>query len=104
MITSLWALPLLPFRTTYSFWLVRAVLLRGLGLIYAVAFLILVRQGEALLGVQGILPVAEFLDRVAGQLGSRGAGFWRLPSLFWLSASDAWLHGGAWLGFLGALA
>lgn len=95
---------MLPFRTTYSFWLVRAVLLRGLGLIYAVAFLILVRQGEALLGAQGILPVAEFLDRVAGQLGSRGAGFWRLPSLFWLSASDAWLQGGAWLGFLGALA
>lgn len=80
------------------------MLLRGLGLIYAVAFLILVRQGPALLGSHGILPVARFLSLVADQLGSRGAGFWELPSLFWISASDAWLQAGAWLGLLGALA
>jgi len=95
---------LLPFRTTYSFWLVRAVLLRGIGLIYAVAFLILVRQGPALLGSHGILPVARFLGFVAEQLGSRAAGFWELPSLFWISATDAWLQTGAWLGLLGGLA
>jgi len=95
---------LLPFRTTYSFWLVRAALLRGLGCIYAVAFLILVNQGPALLGAHGLLPAARFLELVAEQLGSRGAGFWHLPSLFWLSASDGWLQTGAWLGFLGALA
>ena len=94
---------MLPFRTAYSFWLVRAVLLRGIGLIYAVAFLILVRQGPALMGGRGILPVTRFLDFVAAQLSSRGAGFWELPSLFWLSASDGWLQAGAWLGLLGAL-
>jgi Lipase maturation factor len=79
------------------------MLLRGIGLIYAVAFLILLRQGQALIGGHGILPAARFLDLVAAQLGSRGAGFWELPSLFWISASDAWLVGGAWLGFLAAL-
>jgi len=84
--------------------LVRAALLRGIGLIYTVAFLILVRQGPALLGAHGILPAARFLDRLAEVLHSRGAGFWELPSLFWISASDGWLQGGAWLGLLGGLA
>ncbi len=80
------------------------MLLRGIGLIYAVAFLILVRQGPALIGEHGLLPAARYLDLVTSSLGSRGAGFWELPSLFWLSATDAWLHGAAWLGLLGALA
>lgn len=95
---------LLPFRTTYSYWLVRAALLRALGLIYAVGFLILVKQGPALLGEQGILPAARFVDAVAQNLGSKSAGFWELPSIFWISASDTWLQAGAWLGLLGALA
>jgi hypothetical protein len=94
----------LPFRTTYSFWLVRAALLRGIGLIYAVAFLILVRQGPALLGSDGILPAARFTELVAQNLGSKSAGFWALPSVFWISASDLWLQGGAWLGLIGGLA
>jgi len=79
------------------------MLLRGIGLIYAVAFLILVRQGPALIGSQGILPAARFIELVAANLGSRGAGFWELPSLFWLSANDIWLQGAAWLGLVGAL-
>lgn len=94
-------MPELPFRTSYSYWLVRVALLRGLGLIYAVAFLILVRQGAALIGSQGLLPAQHFLDDVAS---SRSDGFWLLPSLFWISASDAWLTGAAWLGLLGGLA
>ncbi|MEI9954248.1 MAG: lipase maturation factor family protein [Pseudomonadota bacterium] len=95
---------MLAFRTSYSFWLVRAALLRGLGLIYAAAFLILVRQGRALIGTHGILPAARFLESVSTVFHGRAAGFWRLPSLFWLSPTDAWLQGSAWLGLLGALA
>ncbi|HYQ26484.1 MAG TPA: hypothetical protein VER04_04670, partial [Polyangiaceae bacterium] len=94
---------LLPFRKSSSFWLVRAALLRGLGLIYASAFLILVRQGRALIGTQGLLPATTFLQQVTSVFGSRSAGFWKLPSIFWLSASDAWLQGCAWLGLCGAL-
>ena len=84
--------------------MVRVALLRGLGVIYASAFLILVRQGPALIGAHGILPATEYLDRVSTVLHSRSAGFWQLPSLFWLSTSDAWLQGCAWLGLLGGLA
>lgn len=94
---------MLPFRTSHSFWLVRVVLLRGVGLVYTVAFAILVSQGLALFGEQGILPAVRFLDHVADIHRSRAAGFWELPSVFWISARDAWLLGGAWLGLLGAL-
>ena len=92
------------FRDACSYWLVRCVLLRGLGLIYAAAFLILVRQGPALIGAHGILPAGRYLERVSSALQSRGAAFWKLPSVFWLSSSDMCLHVCAWLGLLGALA
>jgi hypothetical protein len=84
--------------------LVRAALLRGLGLIYASAFLILVRQGPALIGSRGILPAARYLHQFTVVRGAPSAGFWQLPSLFWWWSSDAYLHGCAWLGLLGALA
>ncbi|HVY30453.1 MAG TPA: lipase maturation factor family protein [Polyangiaceae bacterium] len=95
---------MLPFRTSYSLWLTRALLLRAIGFIYAIAFLILVRQGRALIGEHGLLPATQYLSLVAQQLGSRSAGFWEMPSVFWISASDTWLAGAAWLGFLGGLA
>lgn len=91
---------MLPFRTSFSFWLVRAALLRGIGLIYAVAFLILVRQGPALIGAHGILPAARYLERVSQFYHGGAGGFWELPSLFWTSCSDVWLQSAAWLGLL----
>ena len=69
--------------------LTRFVLLRGVAFIYLIAFLILWFQFLALCGSKGLLPAAEFLTWVAERLGSRGAGFARLPSVFWLGASDA---------------
>lgn len=96
---------MLPLRDFPSFWLVRAALLRSLGLIYAVAFMILVQQGRALLGEHGLLPAQRFLDFVAtSRAGSQSGGFWLLPSVFWLSGSDLWLGVAAWLGLVGALA
>jgi Lipase maturation factor len=85
-------------RPTY--WLTRFVILRLLGAIYAVAFLVAVRQIVPLIGQHGLLPVGSFLDRATDALGSRGAGFARLPSLFWLVHSDAALVTVAWIGFV----
>ncbi len=93
----------LPFRTSSQYWLVRAVLLRGVALIYAVAFAVLLQQGQALLGEQGILPAWRFLSWVAGRSGSASAGFWQLPSVFWVSATDGVLIGAAWVGLVAAL-
>jgi hypothetical protein len=82
-----------------SYWLTRFVILRLLALIYAVAFLAAIRQIVPLIGANGLLPVGMFLDHVAEVLGSRGAGFARLPSLFWFIHTDAALLTVAWIGF-----
>jgi hypothetical protein len=83
-----------------QYWLTRFMILRLLGLVYAVAFLVAVNQILPLVGSDGLLPVGSFLERVAGALGSRGAGALRLPSLFWLVHSDAALLGVAWAGLI----
>ena len=69
-----------------SFLLVRWLFLRGLALVFAIAFLSLWVQIHGLAGSRGILPVGEFLDFVRQRLG--GAAPTRLPTLCWLSASD----------------
>ncbi len=83
-------------RPTYR--LTRSVLLRGLGLVYASAFASLAVQLDGLIGSRGILPAAEFLDRAGRILGRGPATFWRLPTLFWLDASDPALHVVCWGG------
>jgi hypothetical protein len=83
---------------TAGHWLGRFVVLRLLGLIYLMAFLTLVSQGPALIGRNGLLPVSDLLDDVVAQLGSRAAGFWELPSLFWLADSDVALLAAGWVG------
>jgi len=85
-------------RPTY--WLTRFLILRLLGFIYAIAFLIAIHQIIPLIGENGLLPIGMFLDHVAEALGSRGAGFRRLPSLFWFGHSDTELLMAAWTGFI----
>jgi hypothetical protein len=76
------------------------MILRLLGFIYAIAFLVIIHQIIPLIGSHGLTPVGIYLDRIRGALGSNGAGFVRLPSLFWLSHSDTTLLTFAWIGFL----
>lgn len=89
-------LPCMPAR----YRLTRFAFLRGLGLIYLVAFLTLAQQWRPLIGSDGLLPARDFLSYVREQLGSLASGFWRLPSVFWLGSSDATLSACAWLGVL----
>jgi Lipase maturation factor len=85
-------------RPTY--WLTRFVILRLLGAIYAVAFLVAINQIIPLIGENGLLPLNTFIQRVINVLGSTGAGFARLPSIFWFAHSDASLLTAAWIGFV----
>ncbi|WPU92765.1 lipase maturation factor family protein [Mucilaginibacter sabulilitoris] len=85
-------------RPTY--WLTRFVILRLLGLVYAVAFLVAINQIVPLIGSHGLLPVDVYLKQVSQALGSTGAGFVRLPSLFWFWHSDIALLTVAWVGFI----
>lgn len=76
--------------------LVIAVFLKGLGIIYAIAFASLAVQIEGLSGSQGILPLIEQHANLETTLGWKR--FFVFPSLFWLNASDWALSGAAWLG------
>ncbi|HEY4002403.1 MAG TPA: lipase maturation factor family protein, partial [Candidatus Xenobia bacterium] len=80
--------------TPETWWLTRFVLLRWLGLVYLVAFLCAAWQNRALIGSDGLTPVAPFLQAVAGA----HHGFWALPSLFWWGCSDTALDAVAWTG------
>jgi hypothetical protein len=85
-------------RTAPSYWLTRFLILRLVGFVYFFAFLSLATQVLPLIGHEGLLPADRFLERVAESLGSRWAGFWRLPSVFWLGISDGGLVFLSWAG------
>lgn len=88
-------------RTTPpTYWLTRFVILRLLGLVYAIAFLVAINQIIPLIGSNGLLPLGLYLKQVSQALGSAGAGFVRLPSIFWIWHSDAALLTVAWIGFI----
>ena len=80
-----------------SYWLTRWVILRLLGLVYLVAFWTFVMQGLPLLGSEGLLPAADYLERVESSLGLTRAVL-QLPTLFWFSVSDGMLLAVALLG------
>jgi len=71
-----------------SYWIARDLFIRGLGLIYFVAFLILLHQGIPLLGENGLLPIAEFMQRIEQAYGWSLNSWLQLPSLFWFSSTD----------------
>ena len=90
----LWGRTLEPERYDLVAWL----FLRGLGLIYVAAFVSLALQIRGLVGADGILPLGEYL--AAARDGWGTAAYWRLPTLFWLNASDAALMTGAIAGIV----
>lgn len=83
-----------------TYWLTRFLILRLLGVIYAVAFLAAINQIIPLIGSDGLLPVADYLQRVSAVLGSPTTGFLRLPSVFWIDHSDTALLTAAWIGLI----
>jgi hypothetical protein len=83
-----------PAKPKETYWLTRFVLLRLLGFVYLFAWLSLALQVRALIGHRGILPADLFLQK----LQAYGAGFWQVPSLFWLGLNDTVLVIGAWTG------
>jgi predicted DCC family thiol-disulfide oxidoreductase YuxK len=72
------------------------VFLRLFGAIYLAAFASLGVQIRGLVGSNGILPLADYLDAAHRALG--GAAYRILPTLFWLNASDTALIAGTVVG------
>jgi hypothetical protein len=86
--------------STQTYWLTRFVILRLLGVIYAVAFLVAIIQVIPLMGSNGLLPLPYFIGYAKSALGSQTAAFIRLPSIFWFWNSDAALLAFAWIGLM----
>src|SRR6266480_2169027 len=82
-----------------SYWLTRFVILRLLGFVYAVAFLVAAQQLVPLIGEHGLTPANHFLTSIQTQLGSRSAGMLEVPTQFWFGISDKALSIFAWAGF-----
>src|SRR2546423_2718465 len=82
-----------------SYWLTRFVILRLLGFVYAVAFLVAAQQLVPLIGEHGLPPANHFLENIQAQLGARTAGFLRVPTFFWFGISDNGLSIFSWIGF-----
>jgi hypothetical protein len=85
-------------RSTYT--LTRFAILRLLGLVYTVAFLILVNQLQPLIGAGGLLPAVRFLARLREAVGSTADAALALPTLFWIDCSDRTLLAAAWVGLV----
>lgn len=82
-----------------NYWLTRFVILRLLGFVYAIAFLVAARQLIPLIGENGLTPAWDFLGRIHSQLGSRTEGMLHLPTIFWFGISDREMSIFAWAGF-----
>ena len=82
-----------------TYWLTRFMILRLLGLIYSIAFLVAINQVLPLIGSNGLTPLNIFIEHISERLGTGGA-FMRLPSLFWFWHSDTALLTVAWIGFI----
>lgn len=78
------------------------ILSRGIALVALIAFLSALVQIRGLIGVNGLLPVGRFLEFLGTRLGADA--FFRMPTLFWISASDEALLSVALIGAAAAIA
>ena len=78
-----------------GYWLGRLLFQRALAGVYLFGFLAAARQGRALIGEHGLLPVPRYLARSTAR---------ESPSLFRLHYSDAFFDAAAWTGALLAAA
>ncbi len=78
----------------------RWVFLRFIGIIYFSAFFALLFQIRGLIGSQGILPAADYLQALH-RFGTLR--FWYAPSLAWISSGDSALLAICWIGLLASI-
>ncbi|GAG25841.1 unnamed protein product, partial [marine sediment metagenome] len=80
--------------------------LRGLGVIYLIAFFSLWIQVDGLIGTDGILPAKNYLERVAGYYETQSptqSPYREVPTLAWLGSSNTQLETLCVIGMLGSL-
>ena len=85
-------------NTSPTWWLTRFVILRWLGFVYLIAFLVAVNQLVPLVGAHGLTPAALYTERVSAHFGSKWSAFLQFPSVFWADVSDHSMLAVSWLG------
>jgi len=80
----------------------RSLFLRGLAIVYLIAFISLLLQVNGLIGSNGILPVSDYLDTIDSEYGNTGYALF--PTLAWFDSSDTFLHVMIWAGIALAIA
>lgn len=78
--------------------LIATLFTRLFGLIYLSAFASFGVQALGLIGSHGILPLAGMLDTIHNQIGPDG--YFEMPMVFWLNASDFTIQAVCWVGVL----
>lgn len=89
-----------------SFWLTRVVIVRYMGFIYFVAFLVSLNQNKQLIGKRGLLPATVYLSKLSEHIGAHNR--WSLlsaaPTFFWFvdheKDLDFWLDVVAGIGLV----
>ncbi|KAK3095743.1 hypothetical protein FSP39_018435 [Pinctada imbricata] len=68
----------------HTYWLTRIVIIRYLGFIYFVAFLVALHQNKELCGSNGLIPAQKFLKNIEQRTGGKNINtFTQIPSLVW---------------------
>src|SRR5438093_12144748 len=74
----------------------RSVFLRGLAIVYLIAFASLLPQVDGLIGSNGIVPFKYYLDTIDSECGNTGYALF--PTLAWFDSSNTFLHVMIWAG------
>jgi len=94
----LWGKSIVPPGFEASRW----IFLRGMAVVYFIAFASLSSQVLALVGSDGISPATMFLEAVHSQIGSSGLLYY--PTIAWWNSGDAMLTGMCTAGMVSAIA
>ena len=78
-----------------------SLFVRGLALVYFVAFISLIPQISGLIGEHGILPARDYLETIRSEFGPNRYSIF--PTLAWLNSSDAFMQGMCWSGVVLAI-
>src|SRR5262249_26424561 len=78
--------------------MVRSLFIRGLAIVYLIAFASLLPQMSGLVGSNGILPAHDFLQNVRSDYGTQG--YLLFPTLAWFNSSDTFLRVLVWAGIV----
>ena len=82
----------------------RWLVLRAVGLVFVVIFSGILHEGSALIGPDGLLPVAKLIEQARADYPGAVEAFLRAPTLFWLGGGPVMVPVLQWAGLLAAIA